>query len=347
MRFLVNPECYHKMCESCVDRIFSQGPAPCPVAGCAKTLRKQRFRKATFEDLQIEREVDIRRRVAAVFNRRQDEFTSLLAYNNYLEEVETLTFNLIYGIDVATTEAKLAAYASQNAPVIAANAARSSEESANVDASLAARMEQARLQREGARQEELDERADQAEARREVQDRLAGSKTADPDTTVKETQRVVLKKSTARRTNNNINSTTADDSSAPSPATAQATPSFAPVYKIQGLKPIVMPEPEKAYDPFGGLALTWAYHNTRTEYEHSWLDKARTDAAITAGGYDVREYCARAMLEAFGGLGVFVAEEFGQRERESEKEVATSAAAVAAGEGEPGESMRVDGDDVF
>lgn len=67
MRFLVNPECYHKMCESCVDRIFSQGPAPCPVAGCARTLRKQRFRRQTFEDLQIEREVDIRRRVAATY----------------------------------------------------------------------------------------------------------------------------------------------------------------------------------------------------------------------------------------------------------------------------------------
>ena len=67
MRFLVNPECYHKMCESCVDRIFSSGPAPCPVAGCARTLRKQRFRKQTFEDIKVEREVDIRRRVAAVY----------------------------------------------------------------------------------------------------------------------------------------------------------------------------------------------------------------------------------------------------------------------------------------
>ena len=67
MRFLINPECYHKMCESCVDRIFSQGPAPCPVAGCARTLRKQRFRPPKFEDLQIEREVDVRRRIAAVY----------------------------------------------------------------------------------------------------------------------------------------------------------------------------------------------------------------------------------------------------------------------------------------
>lgn len=64
LRFLVNPECYHKMCTSCVDRIFSSGPAPCPVAGCARTLRKQRFRKQTFDDIQIEREVDIRRRLS-------------------------------------------------------------------------------------------------------------------------------------------------------------------------------------------------------------------------------------------------------------------------------------------
>lgn len=63
MRFLINPECYHKMCESCVDRIFSSGPAPCPVAGCHKTLRKAKFRKQTFEDIEVEREVDIRRRV--------------------------------------------------------------------------------------------------------------------------------------------------------------------------------------------------------------------------------------------------------------------------------------------
>jgi len=64
MRFKINPECYHVMCESCVDRIFSRGPAPCPIAGCARTLRKGKFRKQTFEDLEVEREVDIRSRVA-------------------------------------------------------------------------------------------------------------------------------------------------------------------------------------------------------------------------------------------------------------------------------------------
>lgn len=67
MQFLINPECYHKMCESCVDRIFSSGPANCPVATCHKTLRKNRFRKQTFEDINVEREVDIRRRVMQMY----------------------------------------------------------------------------------------------------------------------------------------------------------------------------------------------------------------------------------------------------------------------------------------
>lgn len=63
MRFKVNPECYHKMCETCVVRIYDHGPAPCAIAGCARTLRMKDFRTQTFEDLKIEREVDIRRRV--------------------------------------------------------------------------------------------------------------------------------------------------------------------------------------------------------------------------------------------------------------------------------------------
>ncbi|KAF9729651.1 hypothetical protein PMIN04_007811 [Paraphaeosphaeria minitans] len=107
MRFLVNPECYHKMCESCVDRIFSHGPAPCPIAGCKKTLRKARFRTQTFEDLKVEREVDIRRRVAKAMNKEETDFETLRDYNDYLEEVEEITWNLILKIDVEQTERRL------------------------------------------------------------------------------------------------------------------------------------------------------------------------------------------------------------------------------------------------
>ena len=61
LRLLVS-QCYHKMCESCIDRLFTLGPAPCPV--CGKVLRKLAFMHQTFEDLTVEKEVAVRRRLA-------------------------------------------------------------------------------------------------------------------------------------------------------------------------------------------------------------------------------------------------------------------------------------------
>ncbi len=104
LRLLVSP-CYHKMCESCIDRIFSLGPAPCPE--CGKKVSKNQFTAQTFQDLGVEREVAVRRNVAKLFNRRQDDFVDLKAYNDYLEEVEEITFNLIHEIDVPRTKASL------------------------------------------------------------------------------------------------------------------------------------------------------------------------------------------------------------------------------------------------
>lgn len=41
---------------------------------------------------------------------------------------------------------------------------------------------------------------------------------------------------------------------------------------------------------------------------------------ITAGGFDLREYYARTLLEAFAGLGCFIAEEMGARDRDRDRE---------------------------
>src|ERR1700738_1742061 len=76
-------------CETCIDRIFTLGPAPCPV--CRRTLRKAKFRKQTFEDTMVEREVDVRRRIAKSYNKRREDFKSLRAYNDYLEDVEEIS----------------------------------------------------------------------------------------------------------------------------------------------------------------------------------------------------------------------------------------------------------------
>ncbi|CEH11673.1 Predicted E3 ubiquitin ligase containing RING finger, subunit of transcription/repair factor TFIIH and CDK-activating kinase assembly factor [Ceraceosorus bombacis] len=49
-----------------------------------------------------------------IFNKSRDEFATLTSYNNYLEEVETLTYNLIHKVDLPATEARVAAYESAN-----------------------------------------------------------------------------------------------------------------------------------------------------------------------------------------------------------------------------------------
>ena len=324
MRFLVNPECYHKMCVSCVDRIFSQGPAPCPIAGCARTLRKQRFRQQTFEDLKIEREVDIRRRVSKAFNRQESDFETLLAYNNYLEDMEVTTFNLLQGVDVAATERKLAAYAAQNASSISQNNAIATEQRSAQNAQTAAQKEQARLNRAGATRADIASMAEHEESQKEAINAVAHGKDD-------EVQKVVLKKSTARRTA----AEKARDKQRQQQQQQQLQNSEdtdSDVYKIEGLKPIVQALPEKPYDPFGGISYTPSYYTLQSHYEHPWLDRARTDPSIVAGGYDLREYYQRTMLEAFAGLGCFIDEEMGEKEHgEQDKMVATEGAAMVAG----------------
>ena len=214
---------------------------------------------------------------------------TLRAWNDYLENVETLTFNLLCNIDVKETEAKLAAYAAQNAESIAQNAKLESAEHTNAEAQFAAQKEQAKIRREESLREDEEERRDRVQESREAQERIAHGAAA----------KVVLKKSTARR----------KDVGRSAGTTGAEGHMDAPIFEIQGLRPVVAQAPKEAYDPFGGMVFKSEYYVLRQNNEHPWLEKARGDPVITTGGYDVEEYCARASMEAFSGLGVFIGED--------------------------------------
>lgn len=132
MKFLINPECYHKICESCVDRIFSLGPAPCPYPKCGKILRKNKFKQQIFENLVIEKEIDIRRKVGAIYNKTEEDFPDLKEYNQYLENIEEIVFKLSNGIDVEQTEAELAQYEQDHRIEIIEKNMRESQKSADL-----------------------------------------------------------------------------------------------------------------------------------------------------------------------------------------------------------------------
>ncbi|KAH7670566.1 CDK-activating kinase assembly factor MAT1 protein [Dioscorea alata] len=74
------------------------------------------------------KEIAIRKRISNIFNKREEDFPSLREYNDYLEEVEDMTFNLIEGIDVPAIEAKIAKYQEENAEQIINARARKAEE---------------------------------------------------------------------------------------------------------------------------------------------------------------------------------------------------------------------------
>jgi CDK-activating kinase assembly factor MAT1 len=79
----------------------------------------------------MNKELQIRRRIQNIYNKRQEDFPTLRAYNDYLEEVEDIIFNLIEGVDVAATEEKLMKYQDENAEAIIASRARRAEEEAS------------------------------------------------------------------------------------------------------------------------------------------------------------------------------------------------------------------------
>lgn len=104
--------CGHGLCESCVDLLFLKGSGSCP--DCKIPLRRNNFRVQLFEDASVEKEVDIRRRVLKDYNKKEEDFSSLAEYNDYLEEVETIIYNLANNIDVINTNKKIEQYKKEN-----------------------------------------------------------------------------------------------------------------------------------------------------------------------------------------------------------------------------------------
>lgn len=111
LKMMVNV-CGHGLCESCVDLLFLKGSGSCPE--CRIPLRRNNFRIQLFEDPTVEKEIDIRKRLLRDFNKKEEDFSSLAEYNDYLEEVETIIYNLGNDIDVVNTNKKIDQYKRDN-----------------------------------------------------------------------------------------------------------------------------------------------------------------------------------------------------------------------------------------
>lgn len=297
MEFRINTECYHRMCKTCVERIFKDGPNQCPYAGCHKTLRLRGFKEAYFGDLAVEREVDIRRRVAAVFNKVEDDFDSLDSYNDYLYMVECLTDDLCNGTDAARAraEAQLADWEAKHKAEIERNRKLAKESDEARQKRVAAEQETARQRRLQDLREEADEKASAARFREEMLDSL---QSADVGHATEAVNKIILKK---RGQQNGPRGAALDAASGLS------------IRGLRDKKAAAAEDSNKPYDPYGGLDLAPQRVDLApdqlVQYSSEWLDAIRTKQDYTVGGYSPDEYLTRALFEAFSGLGVFVDEE--------------------------------------
>lgn len=125
MKMLVNV-CGHGLCESCVDLLFLKGSGSCPE--CKIPLRRNNFRIQLFEDAMVEKEIDIRKRLLRDYNKREEDFDCLKEYNDYLEELETIVYNLTNDIDIVNTNKRIDAYKKEHRDSIVKNRGRMGRE---------------------------------------------------------------------------------------------------------------------------------------------------------------------------------------------------------------------------
>ena len=365
MEFLINPECYHPMCVNCVNRLFNDGPNQCPYAGCHKTLRRKGFRSAFFGDLGIEREVDIRRRVAAVFNNAEDDFETLRDYNDYLQTVEDLTFDLVSGSEAQrrAAEARLQQWEAEHRADIERNRRAGRDADDLGRRRRDAERDSARQRRIEAAREMEEERAQRAREREAKLDRLAhapdgvtdaattdssSSATAAPGATG--VGKIQLKKRGQQQSRvAGLAASAAVTAAAAADSTADMT-GAAGRLSIRGLKEKRKPPTPAAeipYDPFGGMEFVAGRYRVRDGYKNDWLEKARLETSHVVGGYDVREYYARSMFDAFAGLGVFVEDEKEDGSGRGGASAATKEGDAAAGPLEAAPAVKMEVDDVF
>jgi len=172
LKLLVN-ECGHDVCEKCVEHLFIRGSSACPT--CKVPLKKSGFKVKRFEDYTVEREVDIRKRVLKDYNKREEDFLNLRDFNNYLEEIEEIVFNLANNLEVEETKAKIEVYRKDNFKIIQKNRVLQSKSEAYLKSQLAAEAREAEERRIELRNEEISEELEKSERKNKLLDQIATS----------------------------------------------------------------------------------------------------------------------------------------------------------------------------
>jgi CDK-activating kinase assembly factor MAT1 len=76
------------------------------------------------DDWEVDKDAKVRRRIRSIYNKTDDDFETLLDYQNYEELVEDIIFNLVHGVDREATETTVREYERSNMREIAKKQSR-------------------------------------------------------------------------------------------------------------------------------------------------------------------------------------------------------------------------------
>lgn len=235
-------------------------------------------------------------------------------WDNFLEEREEIVMNLLTGIDVEKTEARLEKYRAANAASIKRNQNAAAQEDAAIEQLMNIEKEQSRLMREAFHRDLAEEKKALEDTRKQVIDQLATASVTDADRVIRDAERAMTAKrklaeaSSLEQDRADRKKSTKPDVSAPAQVSADGDIDG---YTIKGLRKTEPAAPEKPYDIYYGYRHFEEpdYYTLQRDYTSPMYDSLRKDARIAAGGYDFRQYFSRTIFEAFAGLACFLDEE--------------------------------------
>jgi len=84
--------------------------------------------KKSLDETEVERDFSIRRKIKAIYNKKESDFPSVEAFKNYEEMVEDIIFNSVNYIDEEATKQLIEKYKQENSKEIVINQFRRKEE---------------------------------------------------------------------------------------------------------------------------------------------------------------------------------------------------------------------------